>query len=72
MTEIHVTLYYDGGKIRIRHGLPELYGMTATSVHEFSTGSDVAVFHLVGLNLTGEQIRQIAQNALTDDESGAT
>lgn len=75
MADVHVTLYYDGGKIRIRHGLPELYGMTATAIHEFTTGSDVAVYYLVGLNLSGDQIRQLARHALdelADDESGAT
>jgi hypothetical protein len=40
---------------------------TVNSIHD-PCGQAIVPFHLVGLNLTCEQIRQIAQNVLADDE----
>jgi hypothetical protein len=63
---LHVTIVFTTrGRYVFLRGQPSEHGLEATAAHEFTLGNEVAVFWTVNCELTGEEIRAMAWQALS-------
>ena len=66
MAVFHLTIYQDrSGVIRMKRGTAREWDMTATAEYTYKLGNDSTIIHLVRLDLTPEEIQQLAARALS-------